>query len=71
VNISSGAKRLHALIEKRDITQRVMADELGMSEAHLSQILSGARTPSLEMAAKIERQLRIPMRDFADTREVA
>lgn len=37
-----------------------------MSEAHLSQILSGHRTPSLEMAAKIERQLRIPMRDFAE-----
>jgi transcriptional regulator with XRE-family HTH domain len=66
VNISSGAKRLQALIEKRAITQRVMAEELGMSEAHLSQILSGQRTPSLEMAAHIERKLRIPMRDFAE-----
>jgi transcriptional regulator with XRE-family HTH domain len=66
VNLTSGAKRLQSLIEKRGITQRVMAEELGMSEAHLSQILSGQRTPSLEMAANIERKLRIPMRDFAE-----
>ncbi|ATC34633.1 helix-turn-helix transcriptional regulator [Caulobacter sp. SL161] len=33
---------------------------LGISKGYVSQLVSGARTPSLELAVRIERELGIP-----------
>jgi len=37
------------------IKQSDLADRLGISQAFLSQLLNGRRTPSLELAVRIER----------------
>lgn len=46
-------------------TQRDLARSLGVSESFLSELLSGKRRVSLEMALKLEQETGVPIRDFA------
>ena len=57
-------QRVRTWLKRRDKTQEWLADELGISQAHLSMILSGARTPSLSVASLLETKTGIPARDF-------
>lgn len=65
-------KRSHTLkrylrettVDGRPMTQRVLAHRLGISQPYLSQIMRGLRTPSLELAADIERETGVSMRSL-------
>ncbi|MCW1932636.1 helix-turn-helix domain-containing protein [Pararhodobacter zhoushanensis] len=46
---------LRTLIKDSGVSQRQWAQNLGITEGHLSSILSGNKKPSLELAVKIER----------------
>ena len=45
-----------------------MAAEIRITEAQLSQILSGKRRPGLDIAARIEDVTGIPARSWADSK---
>lgn len=49
------AHPLAAWLEARSLGRSVFADQIGISESFLSQVLSRKRRPSLEVAVKIER----------------
>jgi transcriptional regulator with XRE-family HTH domain len=53
-------------LRRRNLTQRAFAAELGISEAHLSAVLSGHDSPSLDLAVRIEDITGIPARAFAE-----
>ena len=59
-------QRVRVYLAERDLTQRELADSLGMSEPRLSLILSGKVTPNLDEAFRIENLTGIPARDFAE-----
>lgn len=46
---------------KNGFTGRELAKHLGMSEAYLSQVLSGQRTPSKKLAQRISSMTGIPV----------
>lgn len=41
-------------LSSQNITQAAFADMLGISRGYLSEILSGEKTPGLELAVRIE-----------------
>lgn len=47
--------------EKSGLSGRVLARELGISEAYLSQVLSGQRSLSKKLAQKISEKTGIPI----------
>ena len=47
------------------MTQAALAEQVGISGAHLSQILSGDEQPSLTVAAKLQDITGVSARDFA------
>lgn len=47
-------ERLRAWMKRSELTTRGLAQLLGNSVPHTSQLLTGARTPSLALAARIE-----------------
>lgn len=61
----SVGERLKAWLDRHELTQDAFADDLGISGAHLSQIISGSRKPSLTLAADLEARTGIPSRDWA------
>lgn len=63
VDLKSRAK---AAMKRRNLTQRVVAERVGISEQQLSQIFSRKSKPSIDVAAGIEREIGIPARDFAE-----
>lgn len=58
-------RRVRKFLKKQKKNQGEFAQELGISEAFLSQILSGKRQPSLPLAVKLEELTGVPARDFA------
>ncbi|MDR2055027.1 MAG: helix-turn-helix domain-containing protein [Desulfovibrio sp.] len=44
---------LHDLIKQKDVTQKELAAKMGVSEAHVSKILSGDRNITLKTIAKL------------------
>ena len=58
-------EQLSRYLERSHQTQRELARSLRITEAFLSQIMNGHRTPALPTAATIERVTGIPMRDWA------
>lgn len=56
--------RLKQYIESRGISQKALAESLGISEGHLSLMINGDRRPSPELAAKIESATGIPFRSL-------
>lgn len=58
---------MHALslyIRKNDLTQVGFARQLGISDAFLSQILSGVRKPGVALTKRIEAVTSIPRKDL-------
>jgi transcriptional regulator with XRE-family HTH domain len=62
-------RTLQEYLDKTGITQGELARRLRISQAHLSQIMSGQRSASLELAILIEDETGVPMRSL--TREAA
>lgn len=55
---------LLAFFEKTGIRQSDIAANIGISESHLSNIVSGKRTPSLDVAKKLSRETNVPVEAF-------
>ena len=51
-------------IEKTGVTQVELANQIGISQPHLNQILSGNKRPSPEVAARIEEISGVPFRSL-------
>lgn len=47
---------LKKYLTKTSLTQCDFAEAIGVSNGHLSQLISGQKSPSLELAVKIERE---------------
>lgn len=52
-SISTGAMKLRAFISENGMLQGKLAALSGVSQAYLSQIISGKRVPSLPVAGRI------------------
>lgn len=52
---------LKAYFEETGTSQYVIAKRVGITQPHLSNILSGARTPSLPLALKLARLANVPV----------
>jgi DNA-binding transcriptional regulator YdaS (Cro superfamily) len=48
-------KNLSSYLTDTGTSQTAMASGVGISKTHMSQLVSGARDPSIELALKIER----------------
>lgn len=55
----------------RGMTQRALADALGISQAYLSQIESGKRTGDIKLYAKIGRALSVQLEDLVEEDDAA
>lgn len=62
-HFSEGARRLWAVVDV--LGRSSVARTLGVQSGVVGRWLYGDRRPSIECAAKIERELRIPARLFA------
>jgi transcriptional regulator with XRE-family HTH domain len=63
--VSVKCKTLQEYFERTGTTQVELAKRLRISQAHLSQIMNGLRSPSLELAVLIEDETGVPMRSLA------
>ena len=61
--------RMRAWLKRHGMTQASLCAELSISPAHLSQILSGTRTPSLELAFRLQERTGISARSFLPIEE--
>jgi antitoxin component HigA of HigAB toxin-antitoxin module len=52
---------LRAFFDKTGVRQSDIADNVGISETHMSNIVSGKRTPSLGLAKKLSRETNVPV----------
>ena len=43
------------------LTQRQIAKKAGVTDSHISYILAGKRMPSIELAEKLAKVLKIPL----------
>lgn len=63
---ATGPERLAEYRDRSTLKQYELAERLGIHEAYLSQLLSGARRPSRELSLRIEDQTGIPVRSWSD-----
>jgi transcriptional regulator with XRE-family HTH domain len=69
--MANGVRRsVREFLARTDRTQASFAEELGISEAHLSQVLTGSRSPSLQLAVKIANLSGIRVEEFCATDRV-
>jgi transcriptional regulator with XRE-family HTH domain len=66
--MTSGRELLLAWIKRSKLTQRVFAAEISLTDAHLSQILTGKRRPGLPIAIRIEDRTGVPVRSWLPQR---
>ena len=60
------AERLKEELKKKNITQKELAKRAQLSEAYISQILKGKRTPTITVAKRIAEVLDRPVSYFLD-----
>ena len=53
--------RLAQVLAERELSQRDLANALGVSDAAVSRWVKGERLPSLGMALLISQKLRVPV----------
>ena len=56
--------RLQHAFKKSGLSQRELADDIGLSPAMISRILNGERMPALPHALKLAKKLGIPVESF-------
>jgi transcriptional regulator with XRE-family HTH domain len=59
-------RSLRAYLDATHTTQEQLAQRIGVSQAHLSMLLSGQRKPSVELALLIERETGVSVRDLVE-----
>lgn len=64
----TGRTRLAEYLRRTRLKQYELAGFLGITDAYLSQVLSGKRRPSLPIAVRIERETGVPVETWVDTR---
>lgn len=65
--MQSGRSQLRAWLRRSLKQQKELAAELSITDAYLSQILTGIRRPKLETLIQIERLTGVPLVSWADT----
>lgn len=50
-------KRINIILEQNNMTQRLLADRIGVDESIISRIIKGERNPKTEMLANIATAL--------------
>lgn len=55
------AKQFKSLIDKRGLTQRVIAERINTTETTISRYVSGDRTPNIETAVELATVLGVSM----------
>lgn len=61
-------KDLDAFLEQTGTPQAALAAKLGVSQAFISQLRRGIRTPSLPLACRISRLTRVPVESLIGER---
>jgi len=56
--------RIKELRKSRNISQEVLAEQIGVEPQHMSRIESGRSYPSIDRLEKISTALRVPLKDF-------
>lgn len=64
----TGRERLAEYRDKHGFKQYELAELLELAEAHLSQLLSGKRSPGLLIAVRIEDRTGIPVESWVPSR---
>ena len=59
-------KKLKHLLIDRNISQKKLSEVIGSSEAYVSQVLSGVKTPSLRFLKKIASFLDVTIDELVD-----
>lgn len=59
--VTEGSRLLKRRLAERDEKQIVMAANLGISDAYVSQLITGFKRPDYDLAGRIEDQYQIPM----------
>lgn len=65
--MKSGRSQLRAWLRRSLKQQKELAAELSITDAYLSQILTGIRRPKLETLIQIEQITGVPLVSWADT----
>ncbi len=57
-------EKLKDVLEQKNISQKEFAQEIGTSEAFVSNMLRGFKLPSLETTKRISKYLDIPINEI-------
>ena len=63
-DMQTGRALLRSWLKRSEMLQRDFAGEISITEAYLSQVLSGKRRPSLPISVRIEDRTGIPVRSW-------
>jgi transcriptional regulator with XRE-family HTH domain len=64
--LTQGSARLAEYRDRWKLKQYELAERITVTNAYLSQILSGKRRPSLPIAVRIERETGIPVESWTE-----
>lgn len=57
-------EKLHALLKEKGITQADMSREVGVTQAMMSYILNGFKTPSVSVLQRMAARLGVTMEEL-------
>lgn len=60
----AGAKKLAELRHERNLTQRQLAEIIGVKPSTIAMYETGERTPSLESAKKLAEFFKVPVEEI-------
>lgn len=60
-NKATFAQQFKTLIDRKGLTQRIIADRINTTETTISRYVSGTRTPNIETAVELARVLGVSM----------
>ncbi len=59
-------KRIKALMEEKEMTQKELADVAGVSQPFMSYLLRGYKVPSVPVLKRIAEYFGVPMESLID-----
>lgn len=65
--MTTGRERLIAWLRKSGLKQYELAEEVRITAAYLSQVLSGVRRPSLPIAVRIQDRTGVTVESWVET----
>lgn len=63
-------KKLYYTIHKKGMTQRGLAEKVGVSEPWMSSVVNGRRKPSLYLVMRISEELGISQEEVMENEEI-